>query len=78
VSKERGGKVGVELGLTYNLGNYESLRVNVILEEGYNEEPGSTRDVIFSALLDDARSKLYETLGAEIKNYRELKGSLTS
>jgi hypothetical protein len=78
MAREKGGKVGVELGLTYNLGNYESLRVNVALEEGYTEEPGNTRDVIFVALLDDARAKLYETLGAEIKNYRDLRSSLPS
>lgn len=70
------GKARIGLGITRNLGNYESLRVDVELEEPYTDEPGNTRDAVATSLLDDVREKLYETLAAEIKNYRELSSSL--
>ena len=76
-TENREGRVKVELGLTYNLGNYESLRVSVGLEEHYVDgEPGRRRDDVFTGLLDDVRTKLYETLAAEVRNYAELRDAV--
>ena len=70
------GKVSVEIGITYNLGNYESLRVSVILDRQASGEPGDTQDEVFNEIRTDVRAKLYEALADEISAYRDLRSAL--
>lgn len=73
-----GGRIGANLGLTVNLGNFESIRFDVYQEATFTGGPGDTREDVFAAILDDCRERLYESLAGEIRNFRELKKSLVS
>lgn len=77
-SATAGSRVGANLGLTVNIGNFESIRFDVSQEVTYTGGPGDDRETVFAALMEDIRTKLYETLAAEIRNFRELRKSLVS
>ena len=76
--KKGSSRVGVGIGLTVNLGDYESIRYDVYEEASYTDEPGDDKATVFAGLVEDTRNKLYETLTSEIRNFRKLKKSLVS
>lgn len=70
------GKVVIGLGVTYNLGNYESLRVDISLDAVFPGEMGSTQDEVVKNLSEKVRSVLYPQMKDEIATYRELRPDL--
>jgi hypothetical protein len=66
-----GTKVSYSLGVTYNLGNYEALRVDICMEETIG--PSHNRDEVFEALRNEVETRLHEGLRSHIPIYREMR-----
>lgn len=64
------------IGLTVNIGNFESIRYDVGLEVSYTGEAGDTREEAAEKVMNDLREQLYEGLATEISNFRELRAGL--
>lgn len=60
----KSGKCRVEVGITLNMGNYNSIKSTVSFEETYTGEGDDTREAKFNELLDVCNEKVDIAVGS--------------
>ena len=70
------GAVSVDVGLTVNLGNFGSLKLNIGLNEPYSGLNGNTRDKKVEELFDYIQSKIDDKAVAMTMHNKELSNIL--
>lgn len=66
------GAVNVDVGLTINLNNYQSLKINIGLNEPYSGRNGNTREAKLDELFEFIQSKIDDKAVELVTHNKEL------